>query len=62
MDKIQIGLLIFPRMTQLDMTGPFEVFARVPNATVHLVWKKIEPVVCDTGLTSYAHHYIVRLP
>ena len=38
-------------MTQLDMTGPFEVFARVPNATVHLVWKKIEPVVCDTGLT-----------
>jgi len=51
MDKIQIGLLIFPRMTQLDMTGPFEVFARVPNATVHLVWKKIEPVVCDTGLT-----------
>ena len=27
MDKIQIGLLIFPRMTQLDMTGPFEVFA-----------------------------------
>ena len=39
MDKIQIGLLIFPRMTQLDMTGPFEVFARVPNATVHLVWK-----------------------
>jgi cyclohexyl-isocyanide hydratase len=51
MDKIQIGLLIFPRMTQLDMTGPFEVFARVPNATVHLIWKKIEPVVCDTGLT-----------
>ena len=25
MDKIQIGLLIFPRMTQLDMTGPFGV-------------------------------------
>ncbi|MGE0565955.1 MAG: DJ-1/PfpI family protein, partial [Pseudolabrys sp.] len=50
MDKIQIGLLVFPRMTQLDMTGPFEVFARIPNATVHLVWKNKEPVACDTGL------------
>lgn len=51
MDKIQIGLLIFPRMTQLDMTGPFEVFARIPSAVVHLVWKRVEPVVCDTGLS-----------
>jgi cyclohexyl-isocyanide hydratase len=50
MDKIQIGLLIFPRMTQLDMTGPFEVFARIPNTTVHLVWKRMEPIACDTGL------------
>jgi cyclohexyl-isocyanide hydratase len=51
MTRVQIGLLIFPRMTQLDMTGPFEVFARVPNAAVHLIWKRIEPVVSDTGLT-----------
>lgn len=50
MHEIQIGLLIFPRMTQLDMTGPFEVFARIPNAKVHLVWKRIEPVPSDTGL------------
>jgi cyclohexyl-isocyanide hydratase len=49
--QIQIALLIFPRMTQLDMTGPFEVFARLPNAKVHLVWKTIEPVVSDVGLT-----------
>jgi cyclohexyl-isocyanide hydratase len=38
-------------MTQLDMTGPFEVFARIPNTKVHLVWKTIEPVVSDVGLT-----------
>jgi cyclohexyl-isocyanide hydratase len=48
---LHIALLIFPRMTQLDMTGPFEVFARIPNARVHLCWKRIEPVVSDTGLT-----------
>jgi cyclohexyl-isocyanide hydratase len=38
-------------MTQLDMTGPFEVFARIPNTRIHLVWKRIEPVVSDVGLT-----------
>lgn len=51
MSELQIALLIFPRMTQLDMTGPFEVFARIPNAKVHLVWKTVEPVVSDVGLT-----------
>jgi cyclohexyl-isocyanide hydratase len=51
MTQLHIGLLVFPRMTQLDMTGPFEVFARIPNANVHLVWKRIEPVMSDKGLT-----------
>ena len=36
---MHIGLLLFPNLTQLDMTGPFEVFAYTPGATVHLVWK-----------------------
>jgi cyclohexyl-isocyanide hydratase len=47
---IEIGLLLFPRLTQLDMTGPFEVFARIPGAKVHVLWKRIEPVISDTGL------------
>lgn len=47
---IHIGLLLFPRLTQLDLTGPFEAFARIPNAKVHLIWKTLEPVVSDVGL------------
>ncbi len=47
---IHVGLVLFPRLTQLDLTGPFEAFARVPNARMHLVWKSIEPVVSDVGL------------
>ena len=47
---IHIGLLLFPRLTQLDLTGPFEAFARIPNAKVHLIWKTTEPVVSDVGL------------
>ncbi len=46
----QIGLILFPRLTQLDLTGPFEVLARLPNAQVHLIWKNLDPVVSDVGL------------
>ena len=48
---LQIGLLVFPRVTQLDMTGPLQVFASVPGAQVHLIWKRIEPVPSDSVLT-----------
>jgi len=48
---MHIGLLLFPNLTQLDMTGPFEVFANTPGATVHLVWKNKEPVRAITGMS-----------
>jgi len=54
-----IGMLIFPRMTQLDMTGPYEVLARLPNTTVDLIARTLEPVTTDRGMqivptTTYA--------
>ena len=48
---LKIGLLVFPRMTQLDMTGPLQVFSSLPGAEVHLVWKDLEPVSSDTVMT-----------
>jgi cyclohexyl-isocyanide hydratase len=45
---LQIGLLLFPNVTQLDFTGPLQVLSRVPGAKVHLIWKRIEPVTSDT--------------
>lgn len=50
MPSTRIGLLLFPRMTQLDLTGPFEVFAKMPDAEVLLLWKRLEPVEAETGL------------
>jgi cyclohexyl-isocyanide hydratase len=50
-EPLQIGLLIFPKLTQLDLTGPLQVFSSVPGAKVHLIWKRIEPVVSDSVLT-----------
>jgi cyclohexyl-isocyanide hydratase len=49
--RTQIGLLLFPGLTQLDLTGPFEVLARIPDVAVHLVAKTREPVTSDRGLT-----------
>ena len=45
-----IGFLLFPRLTLLDLVGPAEVFCRVPEAKVHLVWKKREPISTVNGL------------
>lgn len=45
-----IGLLLFPALTQLDLTGPYEVFARAPDTDVHLIWKNLNPVVSDRGM------------
>ena len=47
---MHIGLLLFPRLTQLDLTGPFEVFANTPGATVHLLWKTKDPIQAITGM------------
>jgi cyclohexyl-isocyanide hydratase len=47
---LQIGLLVFPKVTQLDLTGPLQVFSNLSGAKVHLIWKRIEPVATDTVL------------
>jgi cyclohexyl-isocyanide hydratase len=48
---LQIGILVFPKVTQLDFTGPLQVFSSLPGAVVHLLWKRIEPVASDTVLS-----------
>jgi cyclohexyl-isocyanide hydratase len=45
-----IGMLLYPGLTQLDLTGPFEVLHRIPDVQVHLLWKTLDPVVSDSNL------------
>jgi cyclohexyl-isocyanide hydratase len=47
---LQIGILVFPGVQQLDLTGPYEVFASLPEAKVHLIWKDRAPITSATGL------------
>jgi cyclohexyl-isocyanide hydratase len=47
---LEIGILVFPSVQQLDLTGPYEVFASVPSAKVNLIWKDRSPITSATGL------------
>jgi cyclohexyl-isocyanide hydratase len=50
-NPIAIGILIYPNVTQLDATGPAQVLARVPGATVHMIWKTRDPIPTDAGFS-----------
>lgn len=47
---LRFGLLLFPNLTQLDLTGPYEVLPRAPDAEVLLVAKSREPVRAQWGM------------
>jgi cyclohexyl-isocyanide hydratase len=48
---IVVGMVLFPRLNQLDLTGPYEVFSRMPAARVRLLAASMEPVKSEWGLT-----------
>ncbi|ODS00046.1 AraC family transcriptional regulator [Methyloceanibacter methanicus] len=47
---LEIGSLLFEGLDQIDLTGPFEVFARIPNATCRLYGLTTAPVEDAAGL------------
>ena len=46
-----IGFVLFPNVTQLDLTGPLQVLHRLPQARAHVAAKSLEPVASDCGLS-----------
>ena len=48
-DTLQIGILFFPAVTQLDAMGPAQVLSRLPGARMHMIWKTRDPVTTDSG-------------
>ena len=47
---LQIGSLLFGGIDQIDLTGPFEVLSRIPNATYRIYGKSMVPVRDIKGL------------
>ena len=53
-ESLSVGLVLFEGVTQLDFTGPYEVFSRMPGAKVHLVAESVTPIRTEFGLTITA--------
>ena len=47
---LHIGSLLFEGIDQIDLTGPFEVLSRIPNATYRIYAKTAAPVRDLKGL------------
>jgi cyclohexyl-isocyanide hydratase len=59
---LTIGAVIYPRMDQIDFTGPFEVFSRIPNATVHVMAKERAPLRDIQGLILTPERTLAEAP
>lgn len=49
LSPISVAFLLFPNVTQLDLTGPAQMLSRLGNVTLNLVWKDKMPVPTDAG-------------
>lgn len=47
---LTVGMVLFDDLTQLDLTGPYEVLARMPNTRVQLVAERGDTVRSEGGL------------
>jgi cyclohexyl-isocyanide hydratase len=61
-NHLTIGGLIFPRLDQIDMTGPFEVLSRIPNSAIHVIAKTKSPVRDIQGLILTPEMSIAEAP
>ncbi|MEC5147126.1 DJ-1/PfpI family protein [Chitinophaga sp. 212800010-3] len=50
MRKLKVGMLLFPELTILDFTGPYEVFVKAPCFDVLTVGATISPISAEGGL------------
>src|SRR5688572_14084520 len=59
---IQIGSILFPRLDQIDLTGPFEVLSAIPNSTIHVIAKTRAPMQDFHGLNLVADKTFDEVP
>jgi len=62
MSNFNVGFVIFPDLTQLYLTGPLQVLARLPQSTTLIVAKSATPVPSDCGLSLVPTHTFGNCP
>ncbi|VXC55754.1 Isonitrile hydratase [Sphingomonas sp. T1] len=61
-DPLRIAFLLFPNVTQLDLTGPAQILSRLGEAQVDLVWKTRDPVPTDAGFSILPTAIFAEVP
>jgi cyclohexyl-isocyanide hydratase len=51
LQPVSVAFLLYPNVTQLDLTGPAQVLSRLGSQTIDLVWKDSGPVPTDSGFS-----------
>lgn len=59
---MQLAFLLFPGVTQLDLTGPVQFLSRLPGAKIDLVWDNLDPVPTDAGFSILPTATFATLP
>jgi len=62
MTLFNIGFVVFPEVTQLDFTGPLQVFQYLPQSATHVVARSAAPVRSDGALTVVPTHSFATCP
>jgi cyclohexyl-isocyanide hydratase len=61
-DPLRIAFLLFPNVTQLDLTGPAQILSRLGESQVDLVWKTRDPVPTDAGFSILPTAIFAEVP
>ena len=59
---MQLAFLLFPGITQLDLTGPVQFLSRLPDARIELVWDSLDPVPTDAGFSIMPTATFAQVP
>jgi cyclohexyl-isocyanide hydratase len=59
---LHIAFLLFPDVTQLDLTAPVQVLSRLGDARLDLVWKTRDPVMTDAGFAIVPTAMLEEVP
>jgi cyclohexyl-isocyanide hydratase len=62
MATFTVGFVLFPDLTQLDLTGPLQVLARLPQSRTIVAAKSLTPVPSDCGLSLLPTHSFADCP
>ena len=61
-EPLHIAFLLFPNVTQLDLTAPAQVLSRLGDARLDLVWKTRDPVMTDAGFAILPTATLAEVP